>query len=50
VLEIRFNSVPEIIINQVNQVEDLEILRSLHRQSVITVNLETFSTFLAELT
>jgi hypothetical protein len=49
VLEIRFNSVPETIINQVNQIEDLEILKSLHRQSVITVNLETFSTFLAEL-
>jgi putative heme iron utilization protein len=49
VLEIRFNSVPEIIINQVNQIEDLDILKNLLRQAVITASPENFSTFLAEL-
>ena len=49
VLQIRFNSVPESLINLVNEINDQQILKDLLRQAVITVSLTEFEAFLNSL-
>lgn len=42
VLEVRFEAVPETIVEAVNQIEDRAVLKSLLRQAITIATLEEF--------
>jgi len=46
VLEVRFEAVPETIVEAVNQINDTALLKSLHRQAITIATLEEFQTLL----
>jgi predicted transposase YdaD len=47
-LEARFGVVSETIVDQINQIDNLRILKYLHREAIQTDGMETFKTKLAE--
>ncbi len=49
VLEVRFEAVPETIVEVVNQIEDTALLKSLLRQAITIATLEEFQTLLPSL-
>jgi len=49
VLEVRFEAVPETIVEIVNQIEDTALLKSLLRQAITIATLEEFQTLLPSL-
>lgn len=49
VLEIRFETVPEILVERINQMNDLAILNTLHRQAVVVASVEAFQQFLDQM-
>ncbi|NEO27194.1 MAG: hypothetical protein F6K03_09935 [Kamptonema sp. SIO4C4] len=48
-LEVRFETVPETIIQQLNQITDLEKLKTLHTQAVMIPSVEQFQEILNDL-
>lgn len=46
ILEVRFESVPESVVEQVNQIYDQELLRTLHRSAILIESVEAFQEFL----
>jgi len=46
VLEVRFEAVPETIVEAVNQINDTALLKSLLRQAITIATLEEFQTLL----
>lgn len=48
ILETRFENVPEVLKNQINALNDLQLLKSLHKQSVTISSLEDFEKLLTQ--
>jgi hypothetical protein len=47
VLETRFENVPESITNTLNQINDLQPLKQLHKKAILIESLESFSHLLS---
>lgn len=43
VLEIRFEDVPETLVEAINSLDDTDILETLHKQAVIVESIEQFT-------
>jgi hypothetical protein len=46
ILEVRFESVPESVVAQINQISDQELLHKLHRSAILIESVEAFQEFL----
>lgn len=46
ILQIRFERVPEALSQQVNTIQDLSLLKQLHRQAITIDSLDEFTTLL----
>lgn len=46
ILQRRFNNLPESLINQINQIEDLNVLEQLHLETISVNSLEEFETLI----
>jgi hypothetical protein len=46
ILEVRFESVPESVVAQINQIYDQELLHKLHRSAILIESVEAFQEFL----
>lgn len=46
VLEVRFEVLPSDLIEKINQIEDLELLKTLHRQGITIGSLDEFQELL----
>ncbi|NEO27687.1 MAG: hypothetical protein F6K03_12545 [Kamptonema sp. SIO4C4] len=49
VLEVRFETVPEALVETVNGIQDDSLLRTLHRQAILVNSLEAFQEVLNSL-
>ncbi|MBF0549146.1 MAG: hypothetical protein HQK60_01300 [Deltaproteobacteria bacterium] len=47
-LEIRFGQVPPPIVEAVSRLEDMDLLKNLHKQAIIAKNLDEFTQALKE--
>ncbi|MFM7369419.1 MAG: transposase, partial [Sphaerospermopsis kisseleviana] len=47
ILEIRFGNVSDDLKNQINSLEDLQLLKSLHKQAITIASVEDFEQLLA---